>query len=249
MCLSNGFSQETFPMPSANQLRSMMSFGLIGILGILACVHMSTHGDSASSRGSKTILSVAVLVVTTWLFAWAVLFRTRTHANLWHDEQPEADDEAGLPWPDAHHGGCHDDIFSNNGLVTLFAIGLAMPCCYTMMSASTDSNSALHMSENILSVIILPMLANTPVFLLGMQQAARKHLDAAFELNHAVGIEFAYIMASVILLKSLTFNEQVPFESTPADLVFLGVASITSHRSFSSFCLPTYMDGALCLGL
>lgn len=226
----------------------MMSFGLTGILGMLACVHVSAHEGSTFSQRSKTVLSVAALVVTAGLFLWAFMFRTRTHVNLWHHELPVCHHEAELPWTDPS-GSSHDDSSSTTGFVTLIAIGLAIPCYYTMISGSNDSNSGSHMSGDILSVIILPMLANTPVFLLGMQQAAQKHLDAAFELSHAVGIEFAYIMASLILLKSIAFNAQVPFESTSADLLFLGVASITSHRSFSSFCLPTYMDGALCLGL
>lgn len=226
----------------------MMSFGLTGILGMLACVHLSAHESSTFTQSSKTILSVAALVVTAGLFLWAFMFRTRTHVNLWHHELPVSHNEAELPWPDGPDNS-HDDSSSTTGFVALIAIGLAIPCYYTMISASKDPNSGSHMSGDILTVIILPMLANTPVFLLGMQQAAQKHLDAAFELNHAVGIEFAYIMASLILLKSIVLNVQVPFESTPADLLFLGVASIVSHRSFSSFCLPTYMDGALCLGL
>lgn len=225
-----------------------MSFGLTGILGMLACVHLSAHESSTLTESSKTMLSVAALVVTAGLFLWAFMFRTRTHVNLWHHELPVSHDEAELPWPGGPDNS-HDDSSSTTGFVTLVAIALAIPCYYTMISASKDPNSGSHMSGDILTVIIFPMLANTPVFLLGMQQAAQKHLDAAFELNHAVGIEFAYIMASLILLKSIVLNVQVPFESTPADLLFLGVASVVSHRSFSSFCLPTYMDGALCLGL
>lgn len=248
VCLSNGVSREIFPVPSANQQRSMMSFGLTGILGILVCVHLSTHGDSTLSQRSKMAVSVAALVVMSGLFWWTIVFRTHTHVNLWHHEQSGTEYEADTPWPDAHYDSHSDTLFSNNGFV-IFAIMLAIPCGYAMISASEDPHPGSYMSEEILSVLILPILANTPVFLFGMRQAARKHLDAAFELNHAVGIEFAYIMASIILLKSITLNVHVPFESTPADLVFLGVASITSHRSFSGHCQPTYMDGALCLGL
>lgn len=226
-----------------------MSFGLIGILGMLACVHLSTHGDLAPAQSSRTKFSVVALVVTIGLFLWAVLFRTRTHVTLWHHEQPDIDYEAGRPWLDTYHDRHRDNLIFNTSFVALFAIGLATPCSYAMMSASEDPNPGSHMSGDLLNVILLPMLANTPVFLLGMQQAARGHVDAAFELNHAVGIELAYIMASIVLLKSVIFSIQVPFESTPADLVFLGVASITSHRSFSGYCLATYLDGALCLGL
>lgn len=248
MCLSNGLSHEIFPVPTANQLRSMMSFGLTGILGMLAWVHLSPHGDTTFSQTSKAILSITALVVITGLFLWTVTFRTRTHVNLWHLEQPEAEYEAGRPWPNAFYGSRSNTLL-NNGSIATFATMVAVPCSYAMISASKDPHPGSYMSEDILSVILLPMLANTPVFLLGMRQAARKHLDAPFELNHAVGVEFAYIMAAIILVKSITFNVQVPFESNPADLVFLGVASITSHRSFSSHCQPTYMDGALCLGL
>lgn len=249
MCLSNGLSREIFPVPSANQLRSMMSFGLTGILGMLAWVHLSPLGDSTFSQTSKTILSIAALVVIIGLFLWTVAFRTRTHVNLWHHEHPEAEYEARRPWPKGLYCSRSDTLSLDNGFTAIFATILAIPCSYAMISASRDPHPGSYMSEDILSVILLPMLANTPVFLLGMRQAARKHLDAPFELNHAVGVEFAYIMAAIILIKSITFNVQVPFESSPADLVFLGVASITSHRSFSSHCRPTYMDGALCLGL
>lgn len=225
-----------------------MSFGLTGILGMLAWVHLSPHGDSTFSKTSKTIFSITALVVISGLFSWTVAFRTRTHVNLWHHEQPEAEYEVGRPWPNAFFGSRSDTLL-DDGFIAIFATTLAIPCSYAMIFASKDPHPDSYMSEDILSDILLPMLANTPVFLLGMRQAARKHLDAPFELNHAVGVEFAYIMAAIILIKSITFNVQVPFESSPADLVFLGVASITSHRSFSSHCQPTYMDGALCLGL
>ncbi|KAG6367404.1 hypothetical protein INS49_001593 [Diaporthe citri] len=249
VCLSNGLSHEIFPVPSANQLRSMMSFGLTGILGMLAWVHLSRHRDSNFSQTSKTIFSITALVVITGLFLWTVTFRTRTHVNLWHHEQPEAEYEAERPWPNEFYGSYSDTLLLDNGSIAIFATMLAIPCSYAVISASKDPHPGSYMSEDLLSVILLPMLANTPVFLLGMRQAARKHLDEPFELNHAVGVEFAYIMTAIILIKSITFNVQVPFESNPADLVFLGVASITSHRSFSSHCQPTYMDGALCLGL
>lgn len=231
-----------------NRITAMMSFGLTGILGTLV---LSTHGTSASPNSNKTLPSAVALMVMCLLLGLSMGFRVSTHTQHWsHDEQ-----EDEQYWG---HYESEDDVEEmepgsqflplNIPFITAFATGLAIPCSYAMLRAFKDSYANTAISEHVLSVIILPLLANTPAFHLGLQAARRSQFDVGIHLNYVVGVEVPYVMASFLILMSLIHMTEVPFESAPAELVLLGMASITSHRVMTSSFL-TYFHGALCLGL
>lgn len=79
---------------------------------------------------------------------------------------------------------------------------------FCLKNAPTDS----HISGDILDVIVFPILTNThPAFLLGMQTGAEIYFDVGIQLNYAVGVEIAYVIASLSMLIGIILRVGVPF--------------------------------------
>lgn len=137
------------------------------------------------------------------------------------------------------------------GSLSILAIGSVIICIYALISRTLHSGVLETNFEYFLSIIVLPMLANTPVFLLGMLAApdGKNDLALELELNCAVGIETGYLMIPLLILMGLVSGRRVPFDFPLTELLFLGIASLTANRAIVSFGQIYYLHGALLLCL
>jgi calcium/proton exchanger cax len=195
------------------------------------------------------VLPIVALGILFMLYLLLLRWRIGTHRSLWNLEVPGP--RVDEPWEET--APCDYPVHISSprtiGLLSILAIGLAAPCIYALISGIQESGLRENTPEYFLSIVLLPILANTPVFFLGMQAASDGNYNLAMELNCAAGIEITYIMIPLLITMGLVSGRQVPLDFPLTELLFLCIASLITNRAIVAHGRMDYFQGALLLCL